>query len=154
MKDSSLFHLMENALQKILLYWNTSNHIKTLIKASFSGFFGNMCGTCDNDWSSINISFITIASTILTFIFRIFQSNLSFIIVFVNLQYLLASFVAIHDWHVEVQNDCIVMYRFFSNRLFVQLVPVIVKLQHVVLNFSNGKVTIYCGNNFNISLTL
>ena len=44
----------------------------------------------------------------------IFDKNLLFIVLFVDLQYLLASFVAIHDWHVQVHDYCIEVFGLIS----------------------------------------
>ena len=92
-------------------------------------------------------------------------SNLVLVVLLVNLENLLTCLVAIHDWHIDVQDNNIKMHGliyllvlfttlfllvFTAIAISLHLPKMVIKLSHVVLNGSHRQVAINCSNNINV----
>lgn len=77
----------------------------------------------------------------------------------VNLNYLFARLVAIHDRHVQVQNDCVVVLGSHDTLALLgftlgRSIFEVEKLEHIFLNCANSLVAINGRHNFNILFAL
>ena len=96
----------------------------------------------------------------------VYVSNLVLVVLLVNLENLLTCFVAIHDWHIDVQDNNIKMHGLIYllvllftalfllvfTAIAISLHPpkMIIKLSHVVLYGSDRQVPINCSDNINL----